>query len=112
MNRPLTRLVPRFVARVVLTLAAAVLVVIWYPAPAAHAHAYLARSAPADGAVLDRAPQTLTLGFTEHVEQSATTVDILDGDGRHWAVTSLVVRPTDGDPAAAGTDGSGTETPV
>ena len=112
MKRPLTRLVPRLVARVVLTLAAAVLMVIWYPAPAAHAHAYLARSAPADGAVLDRAPQTLTLGFTEHVEQSATTVDILDGDGRHWAVTSLVVRPADGDPAAAGTDESGTETPV
>src|SRR5215469_12693672 len=111
MIRAITRRVPRSVTRAFLTLAAAVLVTVWYPASPANAHAYLARSAPADGAVLDQAPQSLTLGFTEHVEQSATTVDILDGDGRHWAVTSLVVRAADGDPADAGTDGSGTETP-
>ena len=112
MLRTVPRPVPRFVRRAVLTLAAAALAVMCYPAPPAHAHAYLSRSAPADGAVLDTAPQSLTLGFTEHVEQSATTVDILDGDGRHWAVTSLVVRPGSGDPAADGTAGADTETPV
>jgi copper transport protein len=104
--------VPRFAARAALGAVAAVLFVLLTPAAPAAAHAYLARSAPADGAVLDRAPQTLTLGFTEHVEQSATSVDIVDGDGRHWAVTSLAVRPAGGDPVAADTAESDTETPV
>src|SRR5260370_30580639 len=106
----MVRTIPR---RAALILAVTVLLLMLYPAAPASAHAYLAHSAPADGAVLDRAPQTLTLSFTEHIEQSATAVDIVDGDGRHWAVTSLVVRPSaDADPAAPGTGQSGTETPV
>ena len=105
------RRVRQFATVACLAFAVTVLAVLLSPAPA-HAHAYLARSAPADGAVLDRAPQTLTLGFTEHVEQSATTVDIVDGDGRHWAISSLVLRPGGDDPGAAGTAESGTETPV
>ncbi|MFB9236034.1 copper resistance CopC family protein [Plantactinospora siamensis] len=77
----------------------------------ASAHAYLAASAPADGAVLDRAPEVLTLTFTERVEASAARVDLVDGDGRHWAVTSLAVRPA-GEAGAPGTAEAGTESPV
>ena len=76
------------------------------PAPAS-AHAYLASSAPADGTVLDRAPEVLVLSFTEHVELASTKVDIVDGDGRHWAVTGLVVRPSGG-----ATNAAGNESPV
>src|SRR5437899_312933 len=91
----------RVALRTGLAIVAAVLGIVLYPPTPASAHAYLARSAPADGSVLDRAPETLVLSFTEHVEQSATTVDIVDGDGRHWAVTSLAVRAgsPDGDAA-------------
>ncbi|SBT40053.1 copper transport protein [Micromonospora auratinigra] len=78
------------------------------PAPA-QAHAYLAASAPADGAVLDTAPDTLTLAFTEHVELSAARIALVDGDGRHWAVTGLALRDADGAPAAEDAD---TEEPV
>ncbi|MEU8261753.1 copper resistance CopC family protein [Micromonospora sp. NPDC048999] len=83
------------------------LAVVVGPAPA-QAHAYLVRSAPADGAVLDRAPETLTLAFTEHVELSAARVSLLDGDGRQWSVTGLALRGEDGEPAAD----VGTEEPV
>ncbi|GAA1824357.1 copper resistance protein CopC/CopD [Planosporangium flavigriseum] len=73
---------------------------------AASAHAYLARSTPGDGTVLDRAPQTLTLSFTERVELSATHVDIVDGDGRHYTPTSVALRQesTDGAALASGTE--------
>jgi copper transport protein len=74
------------------------------PTPAS-AHAYLVRSAPADGAILDRSPDLLTLSFTEHVELSATHIDIVDADGRHWAPTSIAVKPH-------GDTGVDTETPV
>jgi copper transport protein len=70
----------------------------------AQAHAYLARSAPADGTVLDRAPETISLSFTEHVELSAARVTLVDGDGRHWAVTGLALRDAEGAPAAADAD--------
>jgi copper transport protein len=73
---------------------------------AASAHAYLARSAPGDGAVLDRAPQTLTLSFTERVELSATHVDIVDGDGQRFAPTSVTLSQAKADGAALA---SGTE---
>jgi copper transport protein len=76
---------------------------------AAGAHAYLARSAPSDGAVLDRAPEVLTLGFTERVELSATHVDIVDGDGTRYAPTSVTLRQGADNGAAVA---SGTETPV
>ncbi|MFC4145809.1 copper resistance protein CopC [Micromonospora mangrovi] len=70
----------------------------------AQAHAYLARSAPADGAVLDAAPETLSLSFTEHVELAAARIALVDGDGRHWAVTGLALRDADGAPAAPDAD--------
>ncbi|OLB80433.1 MAG: hypothetical protein AUI14_06760 [Actinobacteria bacterium 13_2_20CM_2_71_6] len=92
--------------RLTLALLAGGLVALALPAPAS-AHAYLATSAPADGAILDRAPELLVLSFTEHVELSATHLDIVDADGRHWAPTSVAVRPHN---AAAGD--TGTETPV
>ncbi len=53
------------------------------------------RSAPGDGSVLDRAPEALTLSFTESVEREATHVDIVDGDGRRFAPTSIAVRGGD-----------------
>jgi copper transport protein len=62
---------------------------------AALAHAYLAHSTPADGAVLDTAPSGLTLNFTESVELKATRIEIVDGDGRHWNPTSIALRPHD-----------------
>ncbi|MET8907986.1 copper resistance CopC family protein [Micromonospora sp. NPDC004551] len=100
--------VRRRFGRLLAALAVAGLTVLAGPAPA-QAHAYLASSAPADGAVLDRAPETLTLAFTEHVELSAARVALVDGDGRHWAVTGLALRGEDGEPAAADAD---TEEPV
>ncbi|MFD2764982.1 copper resistance CopC family protein [Micromonospora eburnea] len=97
----------RRLGRLVAALAVAGLAVLVGPAPA-RAHAYLAHSAPADGAVLDRAPETLTLAFTEHVELSAARVNLVDGDGRQWAVTGLALRGEDGEPAAD----ADTEAPV
>ncbi|MFI2647829.1 copper resistance protein CopC [Micromonospora fulviviridis] len=100
--------VRRRLGRLLAALAVAGLTVLAGPAPA-RAHAYLASSAPADGAVLDRAPETLTLAFTEHVELSAARVALVDGDGRHWAVTGLALRGAGGEPAAEDAD---TEEPV
>ncbi|MFC0006402.1 copper resistance CopC family protein [Micromonospora siamensis] len=94
--------VPR-IGRLLLAVGVAALTVLAGPAPA-QAHAYLASSAPADGAVLDRAPETLTLAFTEHVELAAARVGLVDGDGRHWAVTGLALRDTDGAPLAEDAD--------
>ncbi|MFG3601259.1 copper resistance CopC family protein [Micromonospora chersina] len=95
--------VRRRLGRLLAALAVVGLTVLVGPAPA-RAHAYLASSAPADGAVLDRAPETLTLAFTEHVELSAVRVALVDGDGRHWAVTGLALRGADGEPAAEDAD--------
>ncbi|MEN3305192.1 MAG: copper transport protein [Micromonosporaceae bacterium] len=83
--------VHRLLARAALVALAGVLAVLGVPGRAV-AHAYLASSSPSDGAVLDRAPDMLTLRLTEHVELSATRVDIVDGDGGRWAVTSLALR--------------------
>jgi copper transport protein len=92
-----------------LAVAAGVLVGLALPAPAS-AHAYLVRSAPADGSVLDRAPEVLTLSFTENVELASTTVDIIDGDGRHWASRSIVERRVE--TADGATTVAGAEQPV
>lgn len=81
------------VSRLALPVLLGVLAALWLPAPAA-AHADLAGSAPADGTVLDRAPEVLVLSFTESVELEATQVTIVDGDGRHWAMTGLALRPS------------------
>lgn len=88
-------------ARIASALAFGVLAVLALPAPAS-AHAYLVAAAPADGAVLDRGPEILTLSFTERVELTSARITIVDGDGRHWTVTSLALRaPDDGAPQAA-----------
>ncbi|MEU2609987.1 copper resistance CopC family protein [Micromonospora sp. NPDC007271] len=97
----------RRLGRLLAALAVVGLTVLVGPAPA-QAHAYLLRSAPADGAVLDRAPETLTLAFTEHVELSAARISLVDGDGRPWAVTGLALRGADGVPGAD----AGAEEPV
>jgi copper transport protein len=86
----------RIAARVVVILIGLVLAVL-VPAAPAGAHAYLVKSSPGDGAVLDAAPALLTLSFTESVELSATHIDIVDGDGRRFAVTSITTRSTEGD---------------
>src|SRR5258706_2802999 len=86
----------RIAARAVVVLIASALVLL-VPATPASAHAYLVKSAPGDGAVLSAAPELLTLSFTESVEQSATHVDIVDGDGRRFAPTSISTRSTEGD---------------
>jgi copper transport protein len=100
----------RRLVRAAAVLALAGLAVLAGPAPA-QAHAYLARSAPADGAVLDRAPETLSLTFTERVELSSARVAVVDGDGRHWTVTALALRTRDGADAGTAT-AAGTESPV
>jgi copper transport protein len=92
----------RFMFRLALALLAGALATLAAPAAPASAHAYLAGSAPADGAILDRAPEALVLSFTEHVELSGTHIDIVDGDGRHWAVTAVAVRPHQDAPPASG----------
>ncbi|SBT42535.1 copper resistance CopC family protein [Micromonospora narathiwatensis] len=94
--------------RLLAALTVAGLTVLLGPTPA-QAHAYLLRSAPSDGAVLDRAPETLVLAFTEHVELSAARITLVDGDGRHWAVNGLALRGEDGGPAAPD---AGSEEPV
>ena len=79
------------------------------PASPASAHAYLAASSPADGSVLQRAPELVTLSFTEAVELSATRIQIVDGDGQRYAPTSMTLRHTSADDAASAGD---TEAPV
>src|SRR5258705_10983134 len=109
----------RMLSRVAVVLFLGVLAAMSVPAPAS-AHAYLASSAPADGTVLDRAPEVLVLSFTEHVELGSTQVTIVDGDGRHWAITGLVLRPSGsaggaeqgGGAPSGGVAQAGTESPV
>jgi copper transport protein len=65
-------------------------------APAA-AHAVLVASAPAAGASIERAPQTVTLTFDEAVETSLGSVRVLDAAGAVHSV-GAVTHP-DGDPS-------------
>jgi copper transport protein len=86
----------RFAARVAVVLAGSALTLL-VPAAPAGAHAYLVKSSPGDGAVLTTAPEVLTLSFTESVELSATHIEIVDGDGRRLAPTSINTRSAVGD---------------
>jgi copper transport protein len=52
----------------------------------AHAHAELVLSDPADGQNLATAPTELTLQFSEHVEVSRTSVEVVDGNGHPFDV--------------------------
>ncbi|MEN3359339.1 MAG: copper transport protein [Mycobacteriales bacterium] len=72
----------------------------------ASAHAYLVGSDPADGSVLAAAPASITLRFSESVQQRDTAVEVLAGSGRRFAATSVQLRH------AAGATGADTEQPV
>ncbi len=65
------------------------------PASAASAHAELRATDPADGAVVEEAPEALTLQFTEDVSVRPDGVRVLDGTGE---------RVDTGSAAAAGSD--------
>ncbi|MBI5030109.1 MAG: copper resistance protein CopC/CopD [Chloroflexi bacterium] len=54
------------------------------------AHAIVVRTEPADGAVLDRAPSEIKLWFTEAILLDFTTIEIVDGEGKH--MPALVTR--------------------
>lgn len=64
-------------------------------APSASAHAFLASSDPADGAVLTQAPRTLTLTFSEHVEVAATSVVLVSADGTRRPLGPVTVAAGD-----------------
>lgn len=70
----------------------------------ASAHAFLADSNPADGSVLNSAPPSLRLEFSESVLVSATRVDIVDSDGTRYVPTNLRIVESG--------DSSDTEQPV
>jgi len=94
----------RAVRRLVLLVPLATLMALAGPAQMAQAHAFLAGSNPSDGQVLDAAPRELRLQFSESVVLSATQIDIVDSDGRHYTAGDLTV-------VTAG-DGADTEEPV
>ena len=98
--------------RLAAVLAAVVLAVLAGPVPGAQAHAFLARSNPADGQVLAAAPAQLRLDFSESVVLAATQIDVVDGSGRHITPTGLTLA-AQGDQDAADADaGQDTEEPV
>ena len=80
------RFLPSLVLAVVMTLAAA--------APA-FAHAHLAKSEPAKGAVLHTVPTTVILWFTEKLEPAFSTVEVLDGSGKRVDEGKATVDPAD-----------------
>ncbi|UXU87129.1 copper homeostasis periplasmic binding protein CopC [Burkholderia sp. S-53] len=49
---------------------------------AAFAHAHLAKSDPAAGAVLTAAPAAVTIDFTEPLEPAFSSIVVADGDGK------------------------------
>ena len=57
--------------------------------PEAQAHAYVLGSNPADGSTVSRSPTELRVRFSEHVVLAATTMHLVDGDGRSYPVTGL-----------------------
>jgi copper transport protein len=67
------------------TAATLALVVAGVLAPAAGAHAVLARSDPDDGAALARAPRHVRLQFTEEISSRFRFVRVVDGSGRRVA---------------------------
>src|SRR5262245_64761521 len=59
-------------------------------APDAHAHAVLARSEPADGSTLVKAPREIRLRFSERISPRFRVVRVVDGHGH--AVAGARVR--------------------
>ena len=80
--------------------------------PGAQAHAFLARSNPADGQVLAAAPAQLRLGFSESVVLAATQIDVVDGSGRHITPSGLTLAAQGDQDAADANAGQDTEEPV
>jgi copper transport protein len=91
------------VAALAVAVLAALLLVV--PAAPAQAHTFLIGSNPSDGELLQSAPATLRLDFSESVVLGATRVDVIDGHGKHHAPTGVEIL------AAAG-DAADTEQPV
>jgi copper transport protein len=59
------------------------------PAQPAQAHAVLLSTDPADGTILDRAPETVTLHFNEQVQPVGDATRLVDGNGGdHLATTA------------------------
>ncbi len=68
-----------------LVLASFLTVVVW--ASPASAHATLVGADPADGSLLDDAPETVALTFSEPVSIDASTVDFVDAEGNRLGAT-------------------------
>lgn len=90
-------------------LVAALVLVTLVAAPRAEAHAGLASSSPADGAVLEAAPAEVRLGFTEELQEPAYVV-VTAPDGTRSSSQAAVVEGADAVqavPAPAGGDAEG-----
>jgi copper transport protein len=86
--------------RVAAWLIMAVTLLVGSAAPAS-AHAYLERTNPADGSVIQRAPDRLALYFSEHVVLEATTIEVVDGDGRVIKLDGLALETDEPDDTEA-----------
>jgi copper resistance protein C len=60
---------------------AALLLVLFLPAPGAFAHTELTSSDPADGAVLDAVPSQIVLTFDEELLPETVNISVADGSG-------------------------------
>lgn len=76
----MTRTLPGWWSRLAAAATTAVLLVL-LGAPAASAHAVVEGTDPADGQVLDRAPQQVTVTFNETITLAAQGTALLDADG-------------------------------
>jgi copper transport protein len=61
---------------------AVILLIVSFPEGAAHAHANLDRSEPAQGAALAQSPKEVLLHFTEGLDPSFSSVELLDASGK------------------------------
>lgn len=68
-----------------LALASLLTVMVW--ASPASAHATLVGADPADGSLLDEAPQTVALTFSEPVSIDASTIEFIDAEGNRLDAT-------------------------
>jgi copper transport protein len=91
------------IRRAIALAAAIVALLMVLPVAPASAHAFLSDSNPADGAVLTTAPDALRLAFSESVVISATHIDVVDSDGKHYPVSNVHL---------VGGDSGSTEDPV
>jgi methionine-rich copper-binding protein CopC len=61
----------------------------------ADAHAHYRSSIPADGAVIERAPDVLRIDFSEGVEPAFSHVQVVDADGHAVPTGALSTAPGD-----------------